>query len=200
MTDEDLAQARNAQRAGDHATAVAIYRRWAEHGDVRAQDELGVIYENGSGVTKSYAEAAKWYRRAAEKGYAPAQNNLGVMYETGHGVVRDTAEAAKWYLKAAEKGRRECPAQPRQSLSERRRCAAGLRGGDRLVSQGGLSAAPDGAGQSRRDVRARSRHAAGSRASADVVHAVRVVLPGVGGEEPRSRDQEPRPARGEDDA
>jgi hypothetical protein len=45
MTDEDLAEARAAQRAGEHATAVAIYRRWAEHGDVRAQDELGMVYE-----------------------------------------------------------------------------------------------------------------------------------------------------------
>jgi hypothetical protein len=40
MTDDDLAEARSAQRVGDHATALAIYRRWAEHGDARAQDEL----------------------------------------------------------------------------------------------------------------------------------------------------------------
>ena len=47
MTDEDLAEARQAQRIGDHATAVAIYRRWAEQGDARAQDQLGMLYESG---------------------------------------------------------------------------------------------------------------------------------------------------------
>ena len=44
MTDEDLAKARSASRAGDHATALAIYRRCAESGDMRAQDELGMIF------------------------------------------------------------------------------------------------------------------------------------------------------------
>jgi len=53
MTDDDLAEARSAQRVGDHAAALAIYRRWAQHGDVRAQDELGIMYENGQGVTRS---------------------------------------------------------------------------------------------------------------------------------------------------
>ena len=88
MTDEDLAEARRAQRAGHHATALEIFRHWADHGDARAQDELGMIYEHGNGVTKSYAEAVRWYRKAADKGYAPAQNNLGAMYESGHGVAR----------------------------------------------------------------------------------------------------------------
>jgi TPR repeat protein len=43
---------------GDVATALAIYRKLAERGDARAQDKLGVLYETGRGVTKSYAEAA----------------------------------------------------------------------------------------------------------------------------------------------
>ena len=42
----------------------------------------GVLYENGKGVPRNYAEALKYYRLAAEQGHAVAQNNLGVMYAT----------------------------------------------------------------------------------------------------------------------
>ena len=53
MTNEDLEDARQAQTIGDHATAVSIYRRWAERGDARAQDQLGILYESGTGVAKN---------------------------------------------------------------------------------------------------------------------------------------------------
>ena len=31
---------------------------------------LGLMYDNGRGVTQDYAKAVKWYRKAAEQGYA----------------------------------------------------------------------------------------------------------------------------------
>jgi TPR repeat protein len=76
----------------------------AESGDVVAQHNLGVRYENGEGLRRDYTEALKWYRKAAESGYAPSQNNLGNMYAEGIGVEKDNQEARKWYLKAAEQG------------------------------------------------------------------------------------------------
>jgi len=88
----------------DYAEAVKWYRKAAEQGDADGQCNLGVMYENGYGVTQDYAEAVKWYRKAAEQGYARAQCSLGVMYQSGNGVTWDNEEALKWYRKAAEQG------------------------------------------------------------------------------------------------
>ena len=52
------------------------WRKAAEQGDVRAQNNLGVRYENGQGVGKDINEAVKWYRKAAEQGDAKAKENL----------------------------------------------------------------------------------------------------------------------------
>ena len=93
MTEEDWDAARAAHARGDYANAIGLYRVLADQGDARAQDNLGVLYENGLGVPRNYAEAEKWYRRAASQGNANAQNNLGVMYEHGHGVPKSAAEA-----------------------------------------------------------------------------------------------------------
>ena len=55
-------------------------RALADQGDVDAQFNLGVMYDNGEGVPQDYAEAVRWYRLAAEQGNASAQFNLGSMY------------------------------------------------------------------------------------------------------------------------
>jgi len=67
-----------------------------------AQNNLGVMYDNGEGVEQDHVEAAKLFRKAAEAGRAKAQYNLGYMYRIGKGVEQDDIEAAKWYRKAAE--------------------------------------------------------------------------------------------------
>jgi len=71
------------------ARVVAACRRLAESGVASAQNNLGMIYDDGVGVPQDDAEAVKWYRRAAEQGNVSAQNNLGVMYSTGEGVPVD---------------------------------------------------------------------------------------------------------------
>ena len=55
-------------------------RLLAEQGDARAQNNLGIAYAEGNGVTQDYDEAVKWWRTAAEQGDAYAQYNLGVSY------------------------------------------------------------------------------------------------------------------------
>ena len=80
------------------------WRPLAEQGHADAQYNLGVMYNNGQGVTQDYAEAMRWFRKAAEQGWAEAQYNLGVMYNNGQGVTQDYVQAAKWYRKAAEQG------------------------------------------------------------------------------------------------
>ncbi len=80
------------------------YRLAAEQGDADAQFRLGVMYCDGEGVPKDYAEAVKWYRRAAKRGNARAQYSLGRMYRSGRGVPQSDAEAVKWLRMAAEQG------------------------------------------------------------------------------------------------
>jgi uncharacterized protein len=84
--------------------SIAESRKAAEKGDAEAQNNLGVAYATGDGVTQNFDEAVKWFRKAAERGNANAQANLGVAYDKGDGVPLDRSEAAKWFRKAAEQG------------------------------------------------------------------------------------------------
>jgi hypothetical protein len=70
-----------------------------------AQNNLGVMYYNGYGVSQNYKEAFKWYIKAAEQGIALAQYNLGAMYANGDGVTQDFKEAYKWMLIASMNGK-----------------------------------------------------------------------------------------------
>ena len=82
-------------------------RRFAKQrsgGDAIAQNNLGVNYEEGTGVEKDEQQAVVWYRKAAEQGNVYAQYNLGVMYANGHGVTQDYAAAVAWYRYAADNG------------------------------------------------------------------------------------------------
>jgi uncharacterized protein len=79
-------------------------RAKATQGDMEAQFQLGLAYDQGRGIGRNQSEAAAWYRKAAEQGYAVAQNNLGSLYQYGEGVSQDNVEAVRWYQKAADQG------------------------------------------------------------------------------------------------
>lgn len=101
---DGLADGSTAAQKGDFQTAFKLWKPLADQGNAEAQFNLGVMYENGKGVTKDDMKAVKWYRMAAEQGDASAQINLGFMYEKGKGVAEDDIEAVKWYRMAAEQG------------------------------------------------------------------------------------------------
>jgi TonB family protein len=86
---------------GDFPEAQSLWRPLAEEGIARAQNNLGVLYENGKGVPQDLNEALKWYRLAAEQNYGGAQNNLGLIYALGRGVPRDPVRAYMWFSLAA---------------------------------------------------------------------------------------------------
>ena len=88
----------------DYGAALKEFRPLADRGEALAQFYIGVMYEDGRGVTRNYGEALKWYRKAADQGDALAQYFLGVMYDSGRGLAQDYKEAVKWFLKAAEQG------------------------------------------------------------------------------------------------
>lgn len=96
--------ARTLNKAGRLDEALRLYSELAETGYVAALMSLGMMYEEGLGVTQNHAEAARWYLLAAEKGNRVAQAGLGFMYLEGTGVPQDEAEAKKWMHMADAQG------------------------------------------------------------------------------------------------
>ena len=50
-------------------------------GHAGAQCTLGLMYDNGDGVTQDYAKAVKWYQLAADQGQVNAQSKLKILIE-----------------------------------------------------------------------------------------------------------------------
>ena len=76
----------------------------AEKGNISAQYNLGVMYDQGTGVSQDYKKAAEWYQKAAESGDADAQNALGAMYANGEGIPQDYVMAHMYFNLAAASG------------------------------------------------------------------------------------------------
>ena len=84
---------------GNNAHAMQLLQVWAERGDARAQNNLGLMYYVGRSVVQDYARAREWFEKVAAQGHAKAQYNLGVMYRDGQGVAQDDAKAREWWEK-----------------------------------------------------------------------------------------------------
>ncbi len=101
---QNFDKAVKAYEAGDYTTAAKEFRLLAEQGDAGAQNILGLMYDQGEGVTQDYTEAVRWYRLAAEQDYASAQFNLGYRYSIGQGVPQDYVLAHMWLNIAVASG------------------------------------------------------------------------------------------------
>ncbi len=93
-----------AYEEGNIPLAVKEFRAAAEQGHADSQFNLGLMYEQGIGVSKDEREAIAWYQKAALQGNSNAQYNLAVLYENGRGSDVNFAEANHWYRKAAVQG------------------------------------------------------------------------------------------------
>jgi len=80
--------------AQDYKQAIYWYKKAADHENVDAELNLGVMYHNGQGVPQDYEQAGYWYRKAADQGHATAQFNPRIMYLDGKGVRQDHGQAA----------------------------------------------------------------------------------------------------------
>ncbi len=89
---------------GDFEAALEKLNRLAEFGDHQAEYRLGVLYDNGEGVSLDYERAAELYEVSAFKGNALALTNLARLYYLGRGVEQDLERAAELYLAAARNG------------------------------------------------------------------------------------------------
>jgi hypothetical protein len=84
---------------GDYATAYRLTVPNAMRGQRVAQHNLGMLYANGWGAPRDYAQAAYWYRKSAAQGYPNAANDLAMMYGRGLGVPRDNVQAYVWFTR-----------------------------------------------------------------------------------------------------
>jgi uncharacterized protein len=98
-----LAMGRLASR--DFDTAFAIFKSYAERGDLLAQHNLAWCYEQGLGCEVDQAMALSWWKRAAKSGLADSQYAVGHYYEHGKVVEQDLLAAASWYGMAADSNR-----------------------------------------------------------------------------------------------
>lgn len=105
-------------------TNIVQLERLARAGDMKAMNNLGVIYFNGNKVTQDLKEASNWLKQSAEKGYEEGQYNLGMLHyyklkqqlkvnETIEWVSKEAemywfkneiTETLKWFEKAAKQG------------------------------------------------------------------------------------------------
>ena len=87
----------------DTVTA-ARYEKSCDGGEPRACANLGVRYENGSGVSKDETRAAALYKQSCDHGYAHGCSNLGSMYKHGTGVGKDEVRAVTLYKRSCDGG------------------------------------------------------------------------------------------------
>jgi len=86
---------------------IFILERRANSGDAGAQQELGLRYLLGEGVSADTVKGAMWIRKAAEQNHADAQYNLAILLFNGWGVPWNPFEAYRYFRAAAEQGMTE---------------------------------------------------------------------------------------------
>jgi len=72
-TDGDITEGIAAMARGDYPTAFAIFKSLAEAGNFIAQQNLGVMYNEGLGIAKDREKASYWFEKSKAK--SVAQNN-----------------------------------------------------------------------------------------------------------------------------
>ena len=73
-------------------------------GNSVAQCMLGLMYQDGNGISKDLKEAFYWIEKSASQGLRDCQYQLGIYYEQGWGVYKNLSLAFYWIEKAAKQG------------------------------------------------------------------------------------------------
>lgn len=69
--------------------------------DIRAMNNIALLWAKGYDGKQSFEEALKWWKEAAKRGYTVAMNNIGLLYANGYGVPQDYTEAFNWWHQSA---------------------------------------------------------------------------------------------------
>ena len=86
---DDFDKGFKAYNSGDFAAAVKWFTLAAEQGDADSQNILGVMYDEGEGVSQNIKAAMKWFKLAFEQGDADAQKTLEVYQDVDNILEND---------------------------------------------------------------------------------------------------------------
>lgn len=91
-----------------HSKYISFVRKSAYKGNIEAQFELGLNYEDQNYFVPNPMYNKKkrfyWYVKASKGGHPEACNNLASLYEKGDGTKKNLKKALFFYKKAYELG------------------------------------------------------------------------------------------------
>lgn len=99
----DFMEGWRAHQRGEFATALRHWTKLAKDGDPIAQYNVGVMYDEGTGVSRDAAKVVAWWSKAADQGHQMAQHNLALLF-IERGGKEDFQKAAYWLKRAAADG------------------------------------------------------------------------------------------------
>jgi hypothetical protein len=126
----DFQKGLDAYKSGDYGTAMSeweplakdlVFNPLGEEGNARPQWGLGLMYENGHGVTQNYKTAVKWYKLSASQGYAPALTDLKRLQKKIAAEAERKRKVKEARLAAAEAERRRKEEKVRIAAAEAER-------------------------------------------------------------------------------
>lgn len=94
-------------KMANYSNARKIWQALAQRGNAEANFNLGILYEDGLGVSKDMTQALLYYQTAAIAGSFKAQYRLGLLYFVGKKVPLDNIKAKHWLTQAAAGGDRD---------------------------------------------------------------------------------------------
>jgi hypothetical protein len=100
-----LADVRSGLRAYDRHDFATAFREWSDaaaRGSGDAQYHLALLYRDGEGVARDYAQARHWFQLSATQGYKGAANELGLLHMNGQGGQVDYPTALRLFTKASQ--------------------------------------------------------------------------------------------------
>jgi TPR repeat protein len=96
--------ARATYAAGRYDEALALYRKAADSGDVRAMVSLGLLLQTGDHTPGDLKAAYALYEKAAERGSADGALDLAVALVRGKGIDKNVPRALALLKKASDDG------------------------------------------------------------------------------------------------
>lgn len=99
----DFLEGWDAYQRGDYAAALKEWTKQAEMGDPICQYNVGVMYDEGTGVAPDAAKVIEWWGKAAAQEHRMAQHNLALLL-IERGGEQNLRDAAGWLTHAAEAG------------------------------------------------------------------------------------------------
>jgi len=99
QADEKTDEQEKSEQAIDISHPYPDMELAARAGNVKAQFNMGVMYDEGEVVQENDEKAVYWYKQAA--GNVKAQLTLGLLYQTETSGMYNEAASANWFRLAA---------------------------------------------------------------------------------------------------